>query len=55
MTLFHEIGATVLLVILTLWLQSARIAALAWPRDAVSQKTDEEIYSRYLARAGRPD
>jgi voltage-gated potassium channel len=37
MTLFREIGATVLLVMLTLWLQSAGIAALIfWVRRAVA-------------------
>ena len=36
MTLFHEIGTAVLLVILTLWLQSAGLAALIfWVRRAV--------------------
>ncbi len=38
MTLFREIGATVLLVILTLWLQSVGLAALIfWVRRAVAR------------------
>src|SRR6266403_2166327 len=37
MTLFREIGTTVLLVILTLWLESAGLAALIfWVRRAVA-------------------
>src|ERR1700747_3633731 len=37
MTLFHEIGTAVLLIILTLWLQSAGLAALIfWVRRAVA-------------------
>jgi hypothetical protein len=37
MTLFREIGTTVLLVILTLWLQSAGLAALIfWVRRALA-------------------
>jgi voltage-gated potassium channel len=38
MTLFHEVGTAVLLVILTLWLQSAGLAALIfWVRRAVAR------------------
>src|ERR1700758_1634347 len=37
MTLFHEIGTAVLLVLLTLWLQSAGLAALIfWVRRALA-------------------
>ena len=38
MTLFHEVGTAVLLVILTLWLQSAGLAALIlWVRRALAR------------------
>jgi hypothetical protein len=37
MTLFHEVGTAVLMVIVTLWLQCAGVAALiVWVRHAVS-------------------
>ena len=41
MTLFHEIGTAVLLVILTLWLQTGGLAALIfWVRRAVAGDLD---------------